>query len=181
MSRDRRPLLGGTGLGLRGVRPRMPAGLRNSRCGFSTPTVLGFNHGVAERGFRWYAQWLQSWSLNLMVQDYVASEGNSKLVEMNAEMRRDLPALCTLVETAFSTHARSQPVMVRGCYFATSGPEPENQAFVGGLARGPRSKMIGDATLTSWAVEADVLDRRYRLTAPRWASPPRRRPCRSGY
>mgnify|MGYP001106148671 CR=1 FL=1 len=144
---------------------RMPAALRNSRCGFSTPTARSFDHGVAERGLRWYAQWLQSWSLNLMVQDYVASDGNSEIVEMNAEMRRDLPALCTLVETAFSTHARSQSVMVRGCYFAAVGPEPENQAFVAGLARGPRSKMIADAALTSWAVEADVLDRRYKLAA----------------
>lgn len=154
-----------SGSGFNEFAARMPASLRNNRCGFSTPVLQGFNHGVAERGLRWYAQWLQSWSLNLMVQDYVASEGNSKLVEMNAEMRRDLAALCTLVETAFSTHARSQPVMVRGCYFATIGPEPENHAFVAGLVRGARSKMIGDAPLTSWASEAGVLDRRYKLAA----------------
>jgi IcmF-related N-terminal domain len=153
------------GSGFHEFAARMPASLRNNRCGFSTPTVLTFDHGVADRGLRWYAQWLQSWSLNLMVQDYLATEGNSKLVEMNAEMRRDIAPLCTLVETAFSTHARSQPVMVRGCYFATIGPGPDDHAFVGGLARGARGKMIGDAPLTSWAQEAGVLDRRYKLTA----------------
>lgn len=155
----------GPGTGFEEFAARMPAALRNSRSGFSTPTGLGFDRGVAERGLRWYAQWLQSWSLNLMVQDYAATEGNRRLVELNAAMRRDLPALCTLVETAFSTHARSQPVMVRGCYFATIGPEPEDQAFVGGLARGPRSKMIADAALATWAAEADVIDRRCKLAA----------------
>ena len=155
----------GRGSGFDEFAARMPAALRNSRCGFSTPTATGFDHGVAERGLRWYAQWLQNWSLNLMVQDYQATEGNSKLVEMNAAMRRDLPTLCTLVETAFSTHARAQPVLVRGCYFAITGPEPGNHAFVAALARGPRSKMIGDAALTSWAGSAGVFDRRCKLAA----------------
>ena len=55
--------------------------------------------------------------------------------------------------------------MVRGCYLAAVGPEPEHFAFVGGLARGPRSKMISDAPLTSWARSAGDPDRRYKLAA----------------
>lgn len=155
----------GSGSGFNEFAARMPASLRSSRCGFSTPTVPAFDHGVADRGLRWYAQWLQSWSLNLMVQDYLATEGNGRLVEMNAQTRRDLPALRSLIETAFSTHARSDPLMVRGCYFAIIGPEPENHAFAAGLARGARGKLISDAPLTTWARSAGVLNRRHQLAA----------------
>ena len=141
---------------------RMPASLRDNRCGFSTPASRPFDHAVADRGLRWFVQWLQSWSLSLLAQDYLETEGNGRLVELNSEMRRDLPALRTLVETAFSTHAKAEPLMVRGCYFALCGAGPEDRAFVAGLVRGPRSKMVADAKFTTWAREAGAVDGRYR-------------------
>ncbi|MDG3005792.1 type VI secretion protein IcmF/TssM N-terminal domain-containing protein [Paludisphaera mucosa] len=144
---------------------RMPAALRNNRCGFSTPASRPFDHAVAEKGFRWFVRWLQSWSLSLMAGDYPAREGNAKLVELNAAMRRDLPALGTFVEAAFSTHARAEPVLVRGCYVALCGAEPADQAFVAGLLKGPKSKMAADAKLATWAREAGRVDRSYRRAA----------------
>lgn len=142
---------------------RMPDNLRHSRCGFSVPVTLPFSKGVARRGLNWFAQWFQNWSLNLMVQDYLNKEGNGKLVEMNAEMRRDLPDLCDLIDSSFATHARAEPILVRGCYFIACGPEPEHHAFAAGLVRGPKSKMIADAAYTSWSRGADEIERRYRL------------------
>jgi len=144
---------------------RMPAALRNNRCGFSTPGSRPFDHAAADRGLRWFVRWLQSWSLSLLAEDYLSLEGNARLVDLNASMRRDLPALRNFVETAFSTHARAQPVMVRGCYVALCGPAPEDRAFVPGLLRGPKSKMVADAGLATWAREAERVDRSYRRTA----------------
>jgi type VI secretion system protein ImpL len=140
---------------------RMPDSLRQNRCGFAVPTSLPFTKDVAQRGLNWFAQWFQNWSLNLMVQDYVNKEGNAKLVEMNAQMRRDLPALRDLLDASFSTHVRAEPTLVRGCYFVACGPEPENHAFVAGLVRGPRSKMISDAPYTLWSGGAEDVERRY--------------------
>jgi hypothetical protein len=117
------------------------------------------------QGLRWLAQWFYSWSLSLMKEDFSNKEGNSKLVAMNAQFWRDLPSLGNLTETSFSTHARAEPILVRGCYFAACGPEPESHAFVAGLIKGEASKMIADAPLTSWSSGADVIDRRYRWTA----------------
>ena len=142
---------------------RMPDSLRSNRCGFSVPLSLPFNKGVAQRGLNWFAQWFQSWSLNLMVQDYLNKDGNGKLVELNAQMRRDLPGLRDLIDSSFSTHARAEPILVRGCYFIACGPEPENHAFVAGLVRGTKSKMITDAGCTCWSRGADDIERRYRL------------------
>jgi type VI secretion system protein ImpL len=142
---------------------RMPSGLRHNRCGFSVPLTLPFNTGTVQQGLNWFAQWFQSWSLSLMVQDYVNKEGNGKLVEMNAQMRRDLPAIRDLIESSFSTHVRAEPTLVRGCYFVACGPEPENHAFVAGLVRGPKSKMIADSVWTAWSRGAENIERRYRL------------------
>jgi type VI secretion system protein ImpL len=144
---------------------RMPDTLRHNRCGFSVPVVLPFTKEVAQRGLNWFAQWFQSWSLNLMVQDYVNKDGNARLVEMNAQMRRDLPALRDLLDASFSTHVRAEPTLVRGCYFVACGPEPENHAFVAGLVRGPKSKMIADAPFTSWSGGAEEIERKYRRTS----------------
>ena len=144
---------------------RMPVSLRHNRCGFAVPPTLPFNKGVAHRGLNWSAQWFQSWSLNLMVQDYLDREGNSRLVGMNAQMRRDVPALRDLLDSSFSTHVRAEPIMVRGCYFIACGPEPESHAFAAGLIRGAKSKMIADAAYTSWSRGAEEIERRYRLVS----------------
>ena len=126
------------------------------------PAGMAFSKDAAQRGLNWFAQWFQNWSLNLMVQDYINKEGNAKLVEMNAQIRRDLPALRDLLDASFSTHVRAEPTLVRGCYFVACGPEPENHAFIAGLVRGPRSKMIADASYTSWSGGAEEVERRYR-------------------
>gem|GEM_PF-1215487 len=144
---------------------RMPTGLRDSRCGFSTPSSRAFDASVADRGLRWFVRWLQTWALNLMVEEQPNREGNSRLVDLTASMRRDLPALRTFAETAFTTHARAEPIMVRGCYVALCGPGPEERAFAAGLARGPKCKLVADAGLTTWGREAGRFDRSYRLTA----------------
>jgi len=155
----------GRGTGFAEFAARMPAALRGSRCGFATPGARPFDHAVAEKGLRWFLQWLQNWSLSLMAQDHPEKDGNGRLVELNAGLRRDLPALRTLLETAFATHARAEPLMVRGCYFALCGPGPADQAFVSGLVRGPKSKLVSDAGLTTWAREAGRVDRGYMKAA----------------
>lgn len=144
---------------------RMPAALRDSRCGFSTPASRPFDASVADRGLRWFLRWLQSWSLSLMVEEQPNREGNSRLVELTASMRRDLPALRTFAETVFTTHARAEPIMVRGCYAVLCGPGPEDRAFVGGLARGPKCKLAADARLTTWGREAGRFEQSYRRAA----------------
>ena len=144
---------------------RMPPGLRNNRCGFSIPASPPFDPAAAEKGLRWFARWLQSWSLSLLAEDYPALEGNARLVELNAAVRRDRRALRTFLETAFTTHARGLPVMVRGCYVALCGPAPEDRAFVAGLLKGPRSKMVADAPLTTWGAEVERSERSCRRGA----------------
>jgi hypothetical protein len=144
---------------------RMPVRLRLNRSGFSVPMSHTFDRGLALQGFRWLAQWFYSWSLSLMKEDFFNKEGNNKLVTMNAQLWRDLPALSLMLESSFSTHARAEPILVRGCYFAACGPEPESHAFIAGLIKGGASKMIADAANTSWSHGADEFDRRYRLMA----------------
>src|SRR5262249_57761770 len=61
---------------------RLPPNLRHSRCGFSVPRSYTFGADVVRPGMRWMAQWFQSWSLNLMVQDVRDKEGNSRLLTM---------------------------------------------------------------------------------------------------
>ncbi len=144
---------------------RIPPNVRVRRCGFSVPLAQPFNHATALKGLGWLVQWFSMWSLKLMTDDYHLTEGNSNLVIMNAQLWRDLPALCHLIEVSFSTHARAEPILVRGCYFVACGPNPENQAFVTGLVNGKASKIIADAPYTSWSRGADAIDRRYRLAA----------------
>jgi hypothetical protein len=103
--------------------------------------------------------------MKLMTDDYHNTEGNNQLVTMNAQLWRDLPALGHLLDVSFSTHARAEPILVRGCYFVSCGPELESQAFAAGLVAGKNSKMIGDAAYTTWSGGAGAVDRRYRLAA----------------
>jgi hypothetical protein len=143
----------------------MPARLRLNRSGFSVPLALTLDRATTAKGLKWLAQWFFSWSLNLMKEDFQNKEGNSKLVTMNAQLWRDLERLSNLIEASFSTHARAEPILARGCYFATCGPEPESHAFVAGLIKGAASKMVADARHTQWSRGADVVDRRYRMAA----------------
>ena len=129
------------------------------------PLSRPFDHSVAKEGFQWLAHWFASWSLILMKKEYQNKDGNAKLVLMNAQFRTDLAGMCRLIESSFAIHARAEPILVRGCYFAACGPEPDNHAFVPGLIKGNGSKMIDDTRFTSWSRGADVIDHRYRLAS----------------
>ncbi len=144
---------------------RIPTNVRVRRCGFSVPLAQPFDHAAAQKGLSWLVQWFYTWSIKLMTDEYHQTAGNSNLVFMNAQLWRDLPALCHLIEVSFSTHARAEPILVRGCYFVACGPEPSSHAFAAGLINGKASKLITDAPYTSWSHGADAIDRRYRLAA----------------
>jgi IcmF-related N-terminal domain len=144
---------------------RIPSNVRIRRCGFSVPLAQPFDRATALKGLGWLVQWFSTWSMKLMTDDYHQTEGNNKLVAMNAQLWRDLPALGHLLDVSFSTHARAEPILVRGCYFVSCGPDPESQAFAAGLVNGKTSKMIADAAYTTWSGDAGTIDRRYRLAA----------------
>ncbi len=144
---------------------RIPQGVRIRRCGFSVPVAQPFDRAAAMRGLGWLVQWFSTWSMKLMTDDYHDTAGNNNLVSMNAQLWRDLPALGHLLDAAFSTHARAEPILVRGCYFVFCGPDPGTQAFAAGLVNGKTSKMIADAAYTTWSGGAGAIDRRYRLMA----------------
>ncbi len=144
---------------------RIPPNVRIRRCGFSVPLAQPFDRAAALKGLGWLVQWFSTWSMKLMTDEYHDTAGNSKLVTMNAQLWRDLPALCHLIDVSFSTHALAEPILVRGCYFVACGPDPESQAFAAGLVSGKASKMIADAAYTTWSKGAGAIDRRYRLAA----------------
>jgi hypothetical protein len=144
---------------------RLPPSVRLRRCGFSVPLSQPFDRAAAIKGLGWLVQWFSTWSLKLMTDDYHDTEGNNQLVAMNAQLWRDLPALGHLLDVSFSTHARAEPILVRGCYFVSCGPDPASQAFAAGLIGGKASKMIADAAYTTWSGGAGAIDRRYRLAA----------------
>jgi type VI secretion system protein ImpL len=144
---------------------RIPTNVRVRRCGFSIPPSQRFDRASALRGLGWLVQWFYTWSLKLMTDQFHDTAGNSNLVAMNAQLWRDLPTLCHLVDVSFSTHARAEPILVRGCYFVAGGPAAEDRAFAAGLINGKSSKMIADAAYTSWSAGAEAIDRRYRRAA----------------
>ena len=102
---------------------------------------------AALKGLGWLVQWFSMWSLKLMTDEYHHTQGTANLVTMKPQLWRDLPALCHLIEVSFSTHARAEPILVRGCYFVACGPDPEGHAFAAGLINGKASKIIADPTL----------------------------------
>ena len=144
---------------------RMPENLRLSRCGFSVPRSIPFRGEVVSKGISWMSEWFLSWSLRLMVEDIQQKEGNSRLMRMNCEMRRNKLQLAHVLDSAFTMHTQSDPILFRGCYFAAISPEPESRAFVAGLLRSPRGRLLADHLLATWAKDAEKYDRRYRLAA----------------
>jgi type VI secretion system protein ImpL len=144
---------------------RMPAKLRQRRCGFAVPTSLGFSGDVVRRGMRWMVQWFHSWSLNLMVLEIDRKDGNNRLMDMLATFRSDQAPLVNLIDSALTTHLQDEPVLFRGCYFVACGPDPEKRAFAAGLLRKPDGRLLTDAPLTHWARGAGRLDRSYRRIA----------------
>ncbi len=144
---------------------RIPSNVRIRRCGFSVPTTQVFERAAVLKGLSWLVQWFSTWSIQLMTDDYQDTEGNARLVMLNAQLWRDLPEICHLLDASFSTHARVEPILVRGCYFAACGPDSRHQAFTAGLVNGKASKLIADSIYTTWSETADAIDRRYRRIA----------------
>src|SRR5262249_5701878 len=75
--------------------------------------------------------------------------------------------LRAILESAFSTHRESDPVLFRGCYFVATGEDRQEQAFSAGLLRGPRSRILADHRASTWSQQALLDDRRYARIA--WA------------
>jgi type VI secretion system protein ImpL len=88
-------------------------------------------------------------------------------MRMNCDMRRNKAQLAQVLDAALTMHTQSDPVLFRGCYFAAIGPEPESRAFVAGLLRSPRGRLLADHPLTTWAAGARRADRLYHRAA--WA------------
>ncbi|HEU5115048.1 MAG TPA: hypothetical protein VFT74_00075, partial [Isosphaeraceae bacterium] len=144
-----------------------PENLRLSRCGFSVPRSIPFRGDVVARGISWMSEWFLSWSLRLMVEDILQKDGNSRLMRMSCEMRRSKSQLAQVLDAAFTMHTQSDPILFRGCYFAAISPEPESRAFVAGLLRSPRGRLLADNLLATWAKDANKNDRLYRRAS--WA------------
>jgi type VI secretion system protein ImpL len=144
---------------------RMPAKLRQRRCGFAVPTSLGVTGEVIRRGMSWMIQWFQSWALNLMVQDVGNKDGNNRLMNMISTFRSDKGSLVSLLESALTTHRQDEPVLFRGCYFVACGLDPERRAFAAGLLRKPDGRLLTDSALTRWARGAGRRDQTYRRLA----------------
>jgi hypothetical protein len=144
---------------------RIPSNVRSRRAGFSVPVAQPFDRPAGQKGLGWLVQWFSMWSLKLMCDNYHETEGNKRLVLMNARLWHDLPAIRHLLEVSFSAHARAEAVLVRGVYFASCGADRDTHAFVAGLINGQGSKIIADGAYTSWSRGADAVDRRYRLAS----------------
>ncbi len=96
---------------------RLPSNLRQSRCGFSVPTILPFGPDVTRRGMAWMARWFQSWSLNLMVQEIRNQDGNNRLLVMNAAFQQSKDMLAAMLESGLTMHRQAEPAFFRGSYF----------------------------------------------------------------
>lgn len=145
---------------------RLPAQLRNQRCGFSVPTTLALKGDVIRQGLVWMTQWFQLWSLNLMIQEIHNKDGNNRLLSMNVAFRGCKNPLTQLLNSALTVHQQAEPVLYRGCYFVACGPQPDRHAFAAGLLGGPKKERRHPLSdLTSWSRDADQLDRGYRRAA----------------
>jgi type VI secretion system protein ImpL len=141
------------------------ARMLDQRVGFAVPETEAFSGDLVQRGLTWLAGWLHSWTLNLLAGDPLNYPGNGRLVTLDFEFRRYRKRLRAILESAFSTHRDSEPVVFRGCYFLATGDERDARAFAAGLFRGPTSRVVADHIVTTWGKEAEAEDRRYRRLA----------------
>ncbi|WP_169978653.1 type VI secretion protein IcmF/TssM N-terminal domain-containing protein [Tautonia rosea] len=144
---------------------RIPANLRQSRCGFSIPGAQLYRSEFISIGIQWMRQWFNSWSLELMVQEIRNKNSNSRLMLLNNVVRRNRDQLIHLLDASLSTHEQSEPVLFRGCYFVSNGAEDHQRAFATGLVAGRGGRLLVDHGLTTWSKEAERLDARYRFIA----------------
>jgi type VI secretion system protein ImpL len=144
---------------------RMPAALRQSRCGFAVPGSREFSGDLVQNGLAWMSGWFHGWVLNLMAEDVLNQSGNQRLFLIDQEFRRYRKRLRSIVEAAFSTPRGAEPVLFRGCYFSATGAGPDEQAFSAGLLRGPRGRVFSEHAATRWTEQAERDDRAYRRAA----------------
>ncbi|HEX8203413.1 MAG TPA: type VI secretion protein IcmF/TssM N-terminal domain-containing protein, partial [Isosphaeraceae bacterium] len=144
---------------------RMERAMRESRVGFATPRSQEFSGDLVTRGLTWLSGWFHTWILNRMAGDLFNHPGNDRLFSLDYAVRRDRIRLRKVVEEAFSTHRDSEPTQFRGCYFMATGRDPAQQAFVAGLFRGTRARIIAEHPATLWTQDAVADDRRYRRLA----------------
>lgn len=133
----------------------------DQRVGFAVPITEDFSGELVQGGLVWMSGWFHSWALNLLAGDPLNDRGNGQLITLDGEIRRYRKRLRSLLESAFSTHRESEPVLFRGAYFAATGDARQERAFTAGLLRGPRSRILADHVATSWSAEAEWEDRRY--------------------
>jgi type VI secretion system protein ImpL len=144
---------------------RMSNPLRQSRCGFAVPSAQVFSGDLVQRGLIWMSGWFNGWCLSLMSDDLLNPAGNNRLFCLDLEFRRYRKRFRALLEAALTTPRESEPVLFRGCYFAATGADPDQQAFLGGLLRGARARIFAEHLATEWTAEALADDRRYQRLA----------------
>jgi hypothetical protein len=137
----------------------------DQRVGFGVPRAQDFSPEIVNRGLPWMSGWLHSWVLNLLAGDPMDHAGNARLVGLEHDFLRLRRRLAALLESAFATHRDDEPIPFRGAYFVATGATADQRAFVAGLLRGPRSRIIADHVATHWAEEAERDDRRYNRAA----------------
>ncbi len=144
---------------------RMPAALRQGRCGFAVPASQPFSGDLIQRGLAWMSGWFHGWALSLMAEDLLNQAGNNHLFSLDNEFRRYRKRLQAVVEAALATQREAEPPLLRGCYFTATGENPGEQAFSAGLLRGPRGRVLADHVATRWTLGAETDDRHYRRLA----------------
>jgi type VI secretion system protein ImpL len=144
---------------------RMSGALRQSRCGFAIPRTQSFSGDLVQRGLIWMSGWFHSWILSQMAEDLLNQPGNNALFGLDYEFRRYRKRLRAILESAFSTHRESEPILFRGCYFVGTGPGPNESAFSAGLLRGARGRIFADHLAAEWTAGARENDRHYRRLA----------------
>jgi type VI secretion system protein ImpL len=144
---------------------RMPAALRQGRCGFAVPTSQAFSGDLIQRGLVWMSGWFHSWALSLIAEDLFNQAGNGHLFGLDNEFRRYRKRLRAVVEAALATPREAEPPLLRGCYFMATGENPGDHAFSAGLLKGPRGRVFADHLATSWTRDAESDDRHYRRLA----------------
>ena len=136
-------------------------GMRDQRLGFPVPPSVAFSSEMVGGGLVWLSLWFHGWTLHLLNGRLFEHRGNAALVTLDHEFRRYRKRLRSILESAFSTHREAEPVIFRGCYFMATGNDRADRAFSSGLIRGPKSRIIAEATETAWAAEAIQEEKHY--------------------
>ena len=137
----------------------------DQRAGFAVPASMPFSGDLVQGGLVWVSGWFHDWVLHLLATGSLNDPSNGPLVTLDYEFRRYRKRLRSVVESAFSTHRESEPVLFRGCYVLAAGDRRGDRAFSAGLFRGPRSRIVADHVATSWSADALREDRAYRRLA----------------